>query len=104
MDRMASNAAAKNGPASRAPAAESGIKVQSLNATTECEFGLAANQIVDTGSNLGSDNAADAARPRRTIGTTTASRSLATALSRERASRATCSVRPPQKENPCLAE
>jgi hypothetical protein len=38
MDCLAPNAETKNGPASRAHAAESGIKVQSRkDATTECE-------------------------------------------------------------------
>jgi hypothetical protein len=48
------NADAKNGPASRAFAAESGIKVQSHSATTVCEVDPALRQIAQTGSNLGS--------------------------------------------------
>jgi hypothetical protein len=36
---------------SRALAAESGIRVRRSNATTECEFVLAFNQIAQTGSN-----------------------------------------------------
>jgi len=53
MDCMASKAAAKNGLVLSSPPAASGIVVQSLRATTECEFGLASNtQIAKTGSNL----------------------------------------------------
>jgi hypothetical protein len=51
---MASNAAAKNGPVLSSLPVASGILVRSPRATTECEFDLAANQIVETGSNLGS--------------------------------------------------
>jgi hypothetical protein len=36
---------------SRALAAESGITMRRSNATTECEFVLAFNQIAQTGSN-----------------------------------------------------
>jgi hypothetical protein len=51
---MASNAATKNGLVLSSLPAASGILVQSPRATTECEFDLASTQIVETGSNLGS--------------------------------------------------
>jgi hypothetical protein len=43
-------AATKNGHVLSSLPAASGIVVQSPQATTECEFGLAKNQITETGS------------------------------------------------------
>jgi hypothetical protein len=51
---MASKAVTKNGLVLSSLPAASGIVVQSLRATTECEFDLASTQIAETGSNLGS--------------------------------------------------
>jgi hypothetical protein len=57
MDCMASKAAAKNGFVLSSLPAASGIMVQLLRATTECEFDLADTQIAQTGSNLWIANA-----------------------------------------------
>jgi hypothetical protein len=54
MDCLASNAATKNGPVLSSLSVASGILVRLPRATTECEFDLAGDQIVETGSNLGS--------------------------------------------------
>jgi hypothetical protein len=51
---MASKAAAKNGLVLSSQPAASGIMVQSLRATTECEFDLAGTQIAENRLELGS--------------------------------------------------
>jgi hypothetical protein len=54
MDCMASKAAAKNGLVLSSLPAASGIMVQSLRATTECEFDLADTQIAKPARTFGS--------------------------------------------------